>query len=168
MSEKEEIIDERLGHSGIFDFVSFYKYAHSWLKEENYGVNENKYSEKVSGNARDILIEWLATRRLSDYFKIEIKIEFEIDKLSDVEVEVDGERRKTNKGKIGMKIRGVIVKDPDSKWDTSPFYRFMRDIYNKYIIPGRVYKIEERIKSTVREFKEELKAFLEMSGRRAV
>ena len=79
MSEKDRIIEEKISHSGIFDFKSFYSYAHSWFKEEKFGVVEEKYSEKVSGNSRDITIEWLATRKLSDYFKIEIKIEFKID-----------------------------------------------------------------------------------------
>jgi len=166
MAEKEQVIDERLTHSGIFDFVSFYKYAHSWLKEERYGVSEEKYSEKVSGNARDLDIRWMATKKLSDYFKIEIEVEFEVEKLTDVEVEIDGERKKTNKGKIGIKIKGVLVKDPDSKWDKTPFYRFTRDVYNKYVIPGRVHSMEERIKSVVISFKDELKTFLELSGRR--
>ncbi len=166
MAEKEQIIQEKLDYSGIFDFKSFYSYAHSWFIEENYGVVEEKYSEKVSGNSRDILIEWMASKRLSDYFKIEIKIKFEIKDLTDVEVEIDGQRKKMNKGKVKGDIKGLIVKDPDSKWDSTPFSRFMRDTYNKYIIPGRIRSIEGIIGHAVTSFKEELKSFLEISGRR--
>lgn len=166
MAEKDKVIEEKVDHSGVFDFKSFYSYAHSWFKDEGYGVVEEKYSEKVSGNSRDISIEWMASKKLSDYFKIEIKIEASIDGLTDVEVEIDGQRKKMNKGKIGLKIGGTLIKDPESKWDTSPFYRFLRDVYNKYIIPGRVDSMEGIIKGVVINFKEEIKAFLELSGRR--
>ena len=86
--------------------------------------------------------------------------------MTDVEVEIDKQRKKMNKGKIEMKINGVIVKDPESKWDKTAFYRFLRDVYNKYVIPGRVENIESKIRKTVIDFKEEIKAFLELTGRR--
>ena len=166
MAEKDEIIREKIDHSGIFDFKGFYRFAHGWLVEENFGVVEEKYSEKVSGNSRNISFKWMASKRLSDYFKIEIEIESEVDDLTDVEVEIDGERKKMNKGKIKGTIKGALLKDPGSKWDTTAFTRFMRDVYNKYIIPGRISSVEGTIRSDVTSFKEELKAFLELSGRR--
>lgn len=166
MADKELIIEEKFENTGVFDFKEFYKYAHSWLKDEKYDVTEEKYSEKVSGNTRDITIEWSATKTLSDYFKVDIKIEFTIEKLADVEVEIDGERKKMNKGKVAGKIKGNLIKDHDSKWETSPSMRFFRDVYNKYIIPARVSNMEEVVRRISISFKEELKAFLEMSGRR--
>src|SRR3989338_466352 len=166
MAEKEQIIREKVDHSGVFDFKGFYNYAHSWFKEENYGVVEDKYSEKVSGNNRDIKIEWSTTKKLSDYFKFEIKVEFEISWMSDVEVEIEGQRKAMNKGKVSVEIKGSLVKDPDSKWDSTPIWRFLRDIYNKYVIPGRIENMENILEGDVRDFKEELKAFLELSGRR--
>ena len=168
MSEKEQVIREKVQHQGIFDFKGFYGFAHDWLKEEKeYGVVEEKYNEKVSGNTRDIKIEWLASKLLIENFNIEIKIKFDIGDLADVEVEVDSERKKMNKGKVEVEIRGTIVKDPDSKWDKSPFSRFMRDTYNKYVIPGRINNVENRIKTDVINLKEELKAFMELSARRS-
>ncbi len=167
MSEKEQVIREKMQHQGIFDFKGFYSFAHDWLKEERkFGVVEEKYNEKVSGNSRDLKIEWLASKILSDYFKIELKIKFEISEMTDVEVEIDSERKKMNKGKVEVEIRGTLVKDPDSKWDKWPVARFMRDVYNKYVIPGRIDDVEIRIKREVINFKDELKAFMELSGRR--
>ena len=61
MAEKEQVLKEKLEHSGLWDFKGFYSFAHSWLKEEDYDVEEGKYSEKVSGNSRDINFEWKAT-----------------------------------------------------------------------------------------------------------
>ena len=166
MADKEEVIKERIEHSGIFDFSAFYSYVHEWFKEENYGVVEEKYNEKISGNTRDIKFEWLATKKISDYFKSETKLRFDITGLTDVEVEIDGTKKKTNKGRIWLEIKGNIIRDPESKWDVSPFFRFLRDFYNKYIIPARVDKITDRIKDDVRDFKDDLKAYLDLTGKR--
>jgi hypothetical protein len=166
MAEKEEIIKEKMAHSGVFGFSDFYKYAHSWLKDEDYGVAEEKYTEKVSGNERDISIEWKVTKQISDYLKTGWKIEFEVEKLTDVEVEIDGKKKKMNKGKVNIEIKAAIFKDPESKWESSPFNRFLRDIYNKYIIPKRLEDVEQRVISDVQEYKDALKSFLELTGKR--
>ena len=166
MAEKEPIIKEKLNHSGIFDFKAFYGFAHSWLKDEGFGVIEEKYSEKVSGNSRDILTVWSINKRLSDYFEIKGEIETEIKGLTDVEVEIDGERKRMNKGNISMEFKAMLIMDPEGKWDINAFYKFLRDVYNKYIIPSRVDNMREIIKNNIISLKEEIKAFLELSGRR--
>jgi hypothetical protein len=166
MAEKEQIIRERFANSGLFDFKSFYNFAHSFLLEEKYGVVEDRYTEKVSGDKRDMEILWVATRFFSDYFKVEIKIRLQIDGMTEVEVEMDGVKKKMNKGSIRGDIKGLLVKDPDSVWEMNPINRFMRDVYNKYVIPVRVLNMEQRVKRDVTLFKDEMKAFLDLSGQR--
>ncbi len=166
MSEKELLIKEKVDHTGLFNFAAIYKFAHAWLIEEDHGVIEEEYSEKVEGNKRRLDIKWFATRRLSDYFKSQLKIKFEVTDMTDVEVELEGKKKKMNKGKIKIEIKGTIITDHESKWETSPFARFMRDTYNKYVIPSRIEDIKDYVKDTTRDFKDELKAYLEMSGSR--
>jgi hypothetical protein len=167
MSEKEEITKEKLGHSGLFDFAGVYSFMHHWLKEEeNYGVIEREYSEKVSGDNRDIRILWTTDKYVSDYFKHEMEIKITVGGMSDVEVEIEGKKKKMNKGKLAVEIKGFFVRDPDSKWDTSPVFRFMRDIYDRYVVPGRIFLSKERLLDDVRRLKEDTKSFLDLSGKR--
>lgn len=166
MAEKEQILKEKVEFTGIFDFAAFYGFAHSWFKELGYGVIEEKYSEKAKGDSRDITVEWKASKDISDYFRYEYKLKFEIEGLGDVEVEIDGERKKSNKGKATVEITGTLVMDKDAKWETSPFNRFMRDIYNKYIIPARVDAMREEVANKARQLKEDLKMFLSLTARR--
>jgi len=166
MAEKEKIIKEKLEHAGLFDYGAFYSFAHSWFKEEKYGVTEEKYAEKVSGNKRNIDIEWKATKELSDYYKFEMKIKFLIKDLTDVEVELNGKKEKMNQGKTEVEVTGYLIKDHKSKWDTSAFSRFMRDFYNNHIVPSRINDMENLLTSELKGFKEELKSFLEIMGRR--
>ena len=166
MAEKESIGKEKVENSGIFDFPGIYSFSHTWFKNENYGVNEDKYSEKVSGTKRDITIDWKATKDISDYFKNEIKIKFEISDMTEVEVEIDGQKKKMNKGKLSIEIGATLIKDKDGKWESSPFNRFMRDVYNKYVIPSRVSARASDLHEDMIKFKEAVKSFLELTGKR--
>lgn len=168
MVERDLIIKEKVQHEGLFNFKELYKYAHQWFREEDYdAVIEEKYKEKlVTGNARDIEVEWKISKSLSEYFKMEMSVKFEILGMSDVEAEIDGKKKKMNKGEIGVEIKGFVTKDPKSKWEIYPFYRFIREVYDKYVIPSRTSAIEDRLKDDVRDFKEALKSFLELYGRR--
>ncbi|MBS3071401.1 hypothetical protein J4408_00255 [Candidatus Pacearchaeota archaeon] len=167
MAERDLVTKEKMDFSGIFDFGGLYSFAHRWFKNEGYdGVTEESYSEKVSGNSRDVFIEWKITKQISDYFKIEHKVRFEITGLTDVEVEIDGKKKKMNKGKVVVEIKSALVKDPDSKWESSPTNKFLRDVYNKYIIPGRVEDVRGKVQGDAIAFKEEVKAYLELIGKR--
>lgn len=166
MADKEELIKEELEYNGLFDFKGYYSYAHSWLDDEDYGVIEKKYSEKVSGSMRDVTFEWAISKEISDYFKFIMLFEVEVSGLSDVEVEIDGKKKKMNKGRMVAEIKAALVKDPDSNWEKTAFTRFVRDFYNKYVIPGRLEFMREKIIEDVKDFKEQLKAFLELSGKR--
>jgi hypothetical protein len=167
MADKLELAKEKYDHSGLFDFSAYYSFAHAWLSEEkDYGVVEDLYSEKVSGNEREIAIKWTASKKVSDYFKVELKFKFLIFKLVDVEVEMDGEKKKMNKGKFVGEVKANLIRDPSSNWDVSPFNRFLRGLYDKFVIPQRIDGMEQFVLEEAREFVDESKAFLELTGKR--
>jgi len=168
MVDKKQVIKEKVDYQGVFNFKDFYKYAHQFFKNENYdAVIEEKYEEKLaSPDERNIKIEWNAQKSISDYFKIRIDAKFEITNMINVEVEIDGKRKKMNKGGISVDIKGTLIRDPESKWEVTPFYKFIREIYDKYIIPTRIAQQEEKVSSDVIAFKEHLKSFLEIYGKR--
>lgn len=164
MSEREMLLKEKMEQNGIFDFKGFYGYAHAWFREEGYGVDEEKYSEKNSGSSRDITIEWKATKQFSDYFKAEHKMKFTIEKMGDVEVEIDGQKKQMNKGKIEVEIKSTIVIDAGNKWETNAWYKFLKDSYNKYVIPARIDAMREKIAGDGKKFKDDMKAFFDLYG----
>lgn len=167
MVDREQVTKETAEVKGIFNLPDTYTFAHNWLRDENYGVTEDKYSEKVLANgARDIDIEWTAWKKWSDYLAIELKIKFEIRGAAEVEIEVDGIKQKSYKGNIKTEVKGNLVRDPESKFDTGPFYRFLRDAYNKYIIPARIDAMQDKVREEVLKFKDSIKAFLDMTAKR--
>lgn len=166
MADRMEVIKERFEVYGLVDFKGIYSFANNWLVEDDFTVAEETYTERLLGNAKELNIQWKAFKEYSDYFKAELRIKFDVKNLKDVEVEIDGKKKKMNDGRVWMEIKGLLVKDMESKWDATPFNRFLRDIYNKYIIPSRIDTMEEKVKADVRQYKEALKAYADLTGHR--
>lgn len=165
MPEKDQVLKETFKYTGVFNFRDFYDYASEWLKEEEYLLTEEKYNEKISSGQKEVEILWDAHRRVSDYFKKNLRIKITIRRMVDVEVEIDGKKKPTNKGEIKMEVKGIIIKDPDSRWDSSTTMRFLKDTYNKYVIPNRIDAMEDKVIDDAKDFREEMKAFLEFSSK---
>tara|TARA_Y100000310_G_C20445840_1_gene698358 strand:- start:287 stop:790 length:504 start_codon:yes stop_codon:yes gene_type:complete len=167
MVEKDTIIKEAVKFAGIGDFKGSYNHAYEWLKEEEFSITEENYVEKVSGDGKDIEIAWTASRTLTDYFKISLSIKWRILGMSDVETEIDGKKKKMNKfAEIKIDTKGVLVKDYDSKWEKTGMLKFLKDVYQKYVIPGRTKEKEGQVAEIVQDFKEEMKAFFALTGKK--
>ena len=164
MAEKDKISSQKVKRSGIFNFKDTYQFAYTLLKEQGYDITEGKYAEEITGDSKKISVSWIATKKISDYFKIELGIRWDIINLKSVEAEKDGKRIKTNEGSIEIGINGILVKDYDSKWDTSPFTKFLRGLYEKFIIEGRVSQYEGVVAEDVDNLAEQLKSFLTLEG----
>ena len=167
MVEKDTILKEEFRYDGIADFKKFYEYAHNWLKDEDYLINEEKYEEQLKGDAKEIRIKWVCNKRITDYFRIAIELKWQLLNMREIEVEIDGKKKKMNRfSELKITIKGMLEKDYSSKWGATGFQKFMRGVYDKFVIPTRTEEMELKVREIVQEFKEEMKAYLELSARR--
>ena len=166
MVEKDVILKEQFRLKGMTRFEEFYELAYNWLKDEDYIITEKKYEEVAQpGEAKEVRIEWEATKKITDYFRIGLDIKWQVLGMKDIEVEIDGAKKKMQKfSELKMDLKGTLEKDYGSKWGASGFNKFLREIYDKYIIPVRTEQMETKVRETVQSFKDELKAFLELEG----
>ena len=167
MPEKDTLFTSKIKYDGIFSFKDFYAFCHSWLTEEtDLEIAENKYSEKISGDSKNIEIEWTGTRKVTDYFKFEIKVKFKITGLIEVEVQEGSAKVKTNKGSIKINLKGVLVRDYEGKFERTAGKKFLRSIYEKWIIPSRITEYENKIAEECDEFLAQAKAYLDLEGKK--
>lgn len=167
MVEKENIIKEKIKYGGLGDFKETYKYAYFWFEDQGFTLTEDTYSEKISGNAKEIEIEWTCSKKVTDYFKIKLSVRWHILAMTEVEVEIAGKKKNMNKfGELKIEIKGTLEKDYSNKWESSAFNKFLREIYQKYVIPQRTEQKEGDVAEVVQDFKENIKAFLELTGRK--
>ena len=164
MGEKDTVFKGKIKQSGIFSFKDFYTFTYDWLKEEGYDVFERAYSESISGDSKKVEIKWEATREVSDYFKFMITMEWLILGMKTVEVQKDGKKVKMETGALEIKFKGVLVKDYEDRWENAPFWKFMRGIYEKYIIKVRIDDYQIKLLSEVEEIINQCKSFLSIEA----
>ena len=166
MSEKKTIFVQKLVQKGFFNYSDTYNFCYLWIKDEGYDLTEKKYKEKITQRGKLIEIEWIAEKEISDYFKIVIEVKWRIVAMTDVEVEENGKKIKTNKGELEMKFKGKLERDYEDRWEKTPLYKWMRGIYDRYIIRTIMDQYEEDVFSDAQEWVEQIKSFLRLEGRR--
>ena len=167
MAEKDKIFSSKISYDGILDFKSFYKFCYQWLAEEaGFDMVENKYAEKISGDAKNIKVEWSGGRKVTDYFKFQVDVKFEVLGLTNVEITKDNKKIKMNKGSIEVAIKGTLVRDYEGKFEKTSTQKFMRGIYEKWVIVSRIKEYEGKLVSDCNEFLGQAKAFLDLEGKK--
>ena len=167
MAEKDQVFSSKMKYEGIVSFKDFYKFCYDWLKEETeLDVAETKYTEKLKADSKDIDIEWVGVRKVTDYFKFQIKVVFRILKLKEVETTQGGVKIKTNQGSVEVKVTGTLIRDYESKFEVTVHKKFLRSIYEKWVIPSRIIQFEEKLISDCDEFLSQAKAYLDLEGKR--
>ena len=167
MAEKDTIFSSKIKYTGIFSFKDFYLFCYNWLTDEtDLVISEDKYSEKISGDSKNIDIEWDGERKVTDYFKFNIKVAFKVIALTEVEIQQNGSKIKTNKGKVEISTKGILVRDYEGKFETNAWQKFLRAIYEKWVIPSRIIEFENKIAEDCDEFLNQAKAYLDLEGKR--
>lgn len=164
MVEKDNVFSSKIKQLGIFHFKEFYRFCFMWLVDKGYWVVEKLYSEKIYPTGKEVEIEWQATKKISDYFRNNLNIKWRILGMTEVEVEKDGKKLKMNKGEPEIRMQATLEKDYENRWEDKPFFKFLRGMYDRYIIRGRIEYYEDKIYEEADEFLAQAKAFLAAEG----
>ncbi|MBS3087994.1 hypothetical protein J4226_05355 [Candidatus Pacearchaeota archaeon] len=164
MAQKKLIYKEKLTQVGYWDYNEVYTMLYNWLKDYGYNISENAYKEKLSGGGKEIIIGWEASKKVTDYFKYKIELDWHILGMKDAEVEIDGKKVKTNKGELEIVFKGTVVRDYESRWEDKPFHKFLRGVYENYVIRGTIDEYEGDLEDEVKGLIADAKAFLRISG----
>lgn len=167
MVEKDSVFSSKVKSKGLFSFKEFYKFCYEWMSDEmGLDVSEKKYKEKLSGNEKEIEIEWEGEKKVTDYFKYVVKAEIKITDLQEVEVTKGETKIKTNKGGAEVKISGTLEKDYDGKFERDAVRKFLRGTYEKWIIASKVEEYQGKLAGACDEFLAQVKAYLALEGKR--
>ncbi len=166
MSEKSKVAEEKIKYDGIFDFKETYSFIYTILSDWEYSIAEKEYSEKAKGDSKEIEIKWEASRKVTDYFKYQMKVEWRILGMKDVEVVKDGKKSKKNSGTLEIKFVSVLIKDYQDKWSDTPFLKFLRGVYDKFVISDAIGEQEGKLEGEMSEAVNQTKAFLVLESRK--
>jgi hypothetical protein len=166
MGAKKEIFKQKLSHTGYFKFADLYKFVHDFLKKDNgYTVVEDSYSEKFDDGKKEIEVAWKCFKDLTDYYKGHSSVKFK-SKIEDVIVERGGKKEDTNKGNVEFEISAEIEGDYSGDWEKSPWLKFWKGFYDKYIIKSTGKELTGSLAGTCQKLVEEIKSYLVLEGKR--
>ena len=164
--ERDKVIEAKIKESGIFNFAELYEFLYDWLNEESYKLKEKKYSEKVMGDVKTIEIEWDADKKVSDYFKFRLELRWQITGLKKIEVKKEDQKVTMNSGSVEIKFRAWVLKDYEGRWENKPVWKFLRGVYDRYIIRHRNDQYEDKVEDEMKEMVAQTKAFLALEAKR--
>lgn len=121
-------------HKGVFDYEGLYKMMHAWLISKRFLFHENKYKDKVStpfGN--EIEITWVAEKKVTEFIKEWITIEFHMWDFSEVEVIKDGKKTKAAKTRMEIKFKAQIELDYSRRFSEYGAGEFTKKLGKFYV-----------------------------------
>lgn len=166
MAEKDIVFKGKIKQTGIFDFKEFYTFAYVWLDDDNYHTKEKVYNEKVLGDAKDIEINWESEKKVSDYFKFQIKMVWKVYGMKKVEVKKEDTKVNMNSGNLEIAFTATLIKDYEHRWENNPLWKFLRGVYDHYIIRKRIEDYEDKLEDELNELIDQCKAFLALESKR--
>jgi hypothetical protein len=141
---------------------NLYKYLMKWFTERHYDIIEGDYAEKLVDGAKTYHFKWANEKRISEFTKINIKVDFNA-KAEDVIQETTKGKRKVQKGDITIKFKGFInknVEDDNTLSNRPPESFLLGAIYEKFIAKRRMARFEEQLKEDLDAIIKDVKTYL--------
>jgi len=135
MGEKQKFITRRFTYEGLLNYKELFRIMDFWLRDKFYDKHEKRSEEYQTPTGKQIDFEFTPWKKVTDYYKINIKIEGLITNLKEVEVEKNGQKVKMHHGRVNIKITGYLVVDYEPRWSIKgrPLLYFIRTLYDQYI-----------------------------------
>ena len=166
MAEKEKVVEEKIKYDGTLDFKEAYSFLYTLFSDWGYGLVEKEYVEKAKPDSKDLEVKWEGKKKVDDYFKYTVKIEWRILGLKNIEVMKDGKKEKAQSGSLEIKFVGILEKDYEDKWSGTPFLKFLRGVYDKFVIKQLKNQYEDTLRDEVKDALNQMKAFFSLEAKR--
>lgn len=160
MTEKDQVVSGLTASQDkiVFEMDELYNVAKQWCKLNRYSLYEKAIEQEVTPDGKEEMIKWIIERKVDNHMKFQIRIIFKINGIN-VNVKKKG---KAVKGGISFDVDSWVEVDYDKDWDESPLFKFMRDIYNRFILGDKYDKYSDLLKKDTHDVYNELRAFLDL------
>jgi hypothetical protein len=157
---------QTLKYKGIFDYPGLLKTAWTWGTRQGYEMHEVKYKHKVpdirGAEQENIFRGW---RKVNAYLKVWIRFDTRAEYLKDVDVIVDGNKKRLTQGKIKIKFSGYLELDYNNKFESSAFLEGLRSFYHKFVIRTTIQNVyEDMLYYRLYKLNHKIKEHLQVEG----
>lgn len=163
MAERRLVVDHMIiAYEGLFDLHELYTLINQWLKDKGFDLREQKNQENVKPGGKYIEVEELPWKKITDYARHVIRLNIRILNMKDAVIEEDGKRLKLNQGRIRISMDGYLDTDYEDRWESKPFYFFLRTIFDKFVYRTYSTQYEELLVENCLQLSSTIKAFLNL------
>jgi hypothetical protein len=135
-----------------------YKLGRSWFDKHGYDFYEKEYIASQKEDARNASIKWESEKKVDDYVRFHIEARVKFKNLK----EVQGKKKMMNTGEVSVSIEAYIMKDYESNWEKGFTSKFIRGVYDAFVIRGKLEKDKSRLDREAKEFFNEIRTFLKI------
>lgn len=163
MGELRILAEESLSYEGLFDAHELYRLIDEFFATKSYDKVEKMNNEVVTESGKDITIIYRPYKKLSDYYKSVIQIKIFLRHLVDVDIEMDGKRKKLKKGDVSLNFKFMLESDYEGRWEQRGIYFMVRTIFDKIIYNTQQNHFEKQVLTDGRDLKDRIGSFLNLS-----
>ena len=132
--EKNLIINGRdLKYKGIFQVTELFSTINRAIEEKGYLKQEKKTEELVTVGGKKTSVELRPYKEKTRYITLMIKMRITLDHITEVVEEIDGEKKKFQKGDVDIIFDAWTLSDYEERWGMSPVVYFLKGFINKFI-----------------------------------
>src|SRR3989344_8010682 len=168
MTTEVKLLDEeRMVHTGVYDFDELYKHLWRWLEWQRFDTEENKYREQRTAGAdgvesKNVEVIWVAEKDYDAYTKIRIKLRYQLIGIKIIEVQQGPNKVKMERGEVNVYVTASFILDRNDKFKKSPFLHFMQRFYERYLYKDTIETLKKDVWKLGWEIFNESKAFLKL------
>jgi hypothetical protein len=163
MAEKRIVFSPtKIKYSGLFNITEIHKFIMNWFKKNDFDMVEELTCEQIFEKEKQITYEYKPYKKFTDFAKTYIYLKFNFDNVQDVTIELEGIKKKMHKGSLSIEVKGLLETDYENKWETKPFYYFLKVVFEKFILGSHEDYYQKYTKKKCELFVEETKALLNL------
>lgn len=138
---------------------------YDWFGDKQFDYYEIKNNKKIVTYGYERAYEIHAEREETGYTRHDIDVEIRVYHGEDIEVIVNGEKKKKTKvGLIVIDIRPKLILDWQKKWETG-VKKKTRKFFNEYILKGYVLEQLDKVYYEAYKLHNEIKNLLEFESK---
>lgn len=151
-----------LQYKGVWDMQDLYETIADFMREHKFKLYEKMQRHRHPspfGVERQYLLE--GVRKVEEYYKWTVTVNIETFDEHEVDVvSKEGAKSKMSKGRMWMRINGVVETDYDKVFESKSFHAQLRNFYNKYLFKKKIegvywdelyYKVVLKIHAKIKE-----------------
>ncbi|MFC1698073.1 hypothetical protein ACFL1H_07050 [Nanoarchaeota archaeon] len=163
MVEQYGVVDHKtIEYEGLLDIKEFYKSIDEWFAQQGYDKVEKMTSESVTEEGKHIELDIAPILGFTDYAQSLMDIKLIFDGVKEVEIEVDGEKRRMSQCKAIIIIDAFLQTDYEGRWEEKPAMMIIRTFFDKFFLRSETGKYKKHIADDVNRFATFVTTFLNL------